>query len=620
MAQAPWTTIEWSGAYSDLYGAPFGLLRIPPPGGVLGSAFNACLALMAASPQLAVVLQPAYYASRSLTFDGAVSLVARGVMAAGVGPFSITPERSAAVAFTPPLAASGYTVLALQPSAHGSTFWLFVEPFTLGVWGLIFLVFCVGALSWWLLERSSPFGTRHMQAHRGARREAKCAAVAYKMTLSMLEKEVHVPAALSARCVSVGVFAFMLLMLAAYDASLIAIEVAEATASTTPMTFQSLQVSPGPIGVLNGSSVAAWVRTNSKPATRALSDYLVPLPSYEAIVAGVESGALLAGLGSTQVLVYAVANESKCLDVIVAGDETDGSLFALPVTPGAPFLAALSAAAAVVQFDGGVTALLQTDYVDVVSAGCPSVFYESELQSGSVEPLFIGNIAGQLIVFLCFIAASFITLAVEFTVFRFNERDGLWRSLNILLGHDYHKPGEADAAAALGGGGPEGSPPRRSATASDRRLAPAHASGRLVLAPRLPRAPGSANRLGDGSAKSLAPSSWLAPPATARSGAATPVGAPPLGRPDDAHPHGELIVSCASCATGFFACTHAPPPPLPLLSSSPPPTVMATSAADARGAAAPAEAIVQPPALDASPAAPRPELRVRFGREAAKVV
>ena len=464
--QGPWAFVNWARAVApsasncagsaavSAWASAAGLVVVPPPTGVMASALNASLAaaaLLATTPAARATLPAAvvYFAanssaSKAATFDGTLELVpgapAGGALA--LGAFSVTPARAALVDFLPPVVLNSYTLAALQPDPHPHTsLWLFTEPFVPQVWGLVFAMFFVAFGSWWLTERLSPFGARASQFSRAHRREAKVAVVAYKSTLSILEVETHVPNATSARLVTLGFFAFVLVFIYMYDASLTAIEVAAGQASGTPLTFAELQRSPGPLGVLANSSLIPWVTQNSVASIRALAPYLVPQPSYTVMAERIESGALLAGIGSTTTLMYALASDNHCIPVGVAqGDAQEFVFFALPSTPGAPWFAQLSGMFTALQTDGAITALMQTDFYDVIEAGCPAELMAVGSAAGQVMPATLTDIAGQLIVFCSILVVAAAMFLVELGVYCFVDSPNQnWRALNIILGHDYPK-------------------------------------------------------------------------------------------------------------------------------------------------------------------------------------
>ena len=109
--------------------------------------------------ELYIVADSAYgiYNAQNNTWTGMVQDLISGAAHIGVGAFSITPERMRFMDFTGAYYYSGFSLLILEPKLN-TPMDAFLEPFSTGVWCLIFFGAFVTAFAIALLEWNSPFG------------------------------------------------------------------------------------------------------------------------------------------------------------------------------------------------------------------------------------------------------------------------------------------------------------------------------------------------------------------------------------------------------------------------------------------------------------------------------
>ncbi|KAK1378994.1 PBPe domain-containing protein [Heracleum sosnowskyi] len=88
------------------------------------------------------------------TYDDLVDLVADKTVDAVIGDVTILANRSKYVDFTQPFAESGLTMIVpVKPQAEKA--WIFLKPFSKGMWGMTAAILVYTVLIVWLLERRS---------------------------------------------------------------------------------------------------------------------------------------------------------------------------------------------------------------------------------------------------------------------------------------------------------------------------------------------------------------------------------------------------------------------------------------------------------------------------------
>ncbi|GER31770.1 glutamate receptor 1.2 [Striga asiatica] len=87
------------------------------------------------------------------TYDELVNCVANKTFDAVVGDVTILANRSSFVEFTQPFTESGLTMLVTVNSRARNTAWIFIKPFSGGMWAVTGAVFLYTVLIVWLLER-----------------------------------------------------------------------------------------------------------------------------------------------------------------------------------------------------------------------------------------------------------------------------------------------------------------------------------------------------------------------------------------------------------------------------------------------------------------------------------
>ncbi|KAL0844173.1 hypothetical protein Bca101_017419 [Brassica carinata] len=79
-----------------------------------------------------------------------IEMVADGVYDAAVGDFAIVPTRSKLVDFSQPYASTGLVVVI--PTNDDNATWIFLRPFTIGLWCVVLASFLIIAVVIWILE------------------------------------------------------------------------------------------------------------------------------------------------------------------------------------------------------------------------------------------------------------------------------------------------------------------------------------------------------------------------------------------------------------------------------------------------------------------------------------
>jgi ABC-type amino acid transport substrate-binding protein len=355
---------------------------------------------------------------------------------------SQTAARDEAVVFLTPYRPAALALLCRLDS-KSPALWAFTSPFDSTLWGCIVALACVIAVAHCLTDRLSPFGYRgRHELDDGDRRKLNFSSTVAGSCATLLGGEPPGADAWSSRIVGFAAMMAGMLLIANYTASLTSFMTV--TAFTPAVSsFDDIVAGQLPWTTITGSQMYLWVANNPDAAIRSSLKFATLVPSTDAAVALVQSGAVAAALGVDASWIY-YTRQPPC-DLIITGVMAYNQFWALALSPSMPEhqVAALRHANLLAGYDG----MLQTlnDRYLAPSATC-----EAATVALAATAVTLSTMRGvfAFVAILLLVAFTFVFLELLIYRFRFSASPfKICRRLNIFCGYHYDKQGPPTALA-----------------------------------------------------------------------------------------------------------------------------------------------------------------------------